>query len=107
MQVIDPQAPSTVTHDAAPALCDKPAAQPKKLGIRYRSPYETRHTYATMLLMTGVTPAFAARQMGHSIQMFLTTYARWIDGGQNALEMGKLKNLIAPPTPPAKASGTP
>lgn len=79
----------------------------KKLGIRYRSPYETRHTYATMLLMAGVTPAFAARQMGHSIQMFLTTYARWIDGGQNALEMGKLENLIAPPAPPAKASGTP
>lgn len=66
----------------------------KKLGFRYRSPYQTRHTYATMLLMAGVTPAYAARQMGHSVQMFLKTYARWIDGGQNALEMGKLESLL-------------
>lgn len=66
----------------------------KKLGLRYRSPYQTRHTYATMLLMAGVTPAYAARQMGHSIQMFLSTYARWLDGGQNAVEMGKLEILI-------------
>lgn len=68
----------------------------KKLGLRYRSPYQTRHTYATMMLMAGVTPAFAARQMGHSVQMFLKTYARWMDGGQNALEMGKLETLIQP-----------
>lgn len=66
----------------------------KRLGIRYRSPYQTRHTYATMMLMAGVTPAFAARQMGHSIQMFLNTYARWIDGGQNAMEMRKLESLV-------------
>lgn len=69
----------------------------KKLGIRYRSPYETRHTYATMMLMAGVTPAFGARQLGHSVEMFLRTYSKWIDGGQNALEMGKLENLIGAP----------
>ena len=74
----------------------------KKLGLRYRSPYQTRHTYATMLLMAGVTPAYAARQMGHSIQMFLSTYARWLDGGQNAVEMGKLEALIGGSTPPSK-----
>lgn len=68
----------------------------KRLGIRYRSPYETRHTYATMMLMAGVTPAYAARQMGHSVEMFLRTYARWLDGGQNALEMDKLETLIVP-----------
>lgn len=66
----------------------------KRLGVRYRSPYETRHTYATMLLMAGVTPAFAARQMGHSVEMFLRTYAKWIDGGRNEVEMGKLENLL-------------
>lgn len=67
----------------------------KKLGLRHRSPYQTRHTYATMLLMAGVTPAYAARQMGHSVQMFLKTYARWIDGGMNQLEMDKLEALIS------------
>lgn len=66
----------------------------RKLGMRYRSPYQTRHTYATMMLMAGVAPAFAAKQMGHSIQMFLSTYARWIDGQANDLEMDKLEGLL-------------
>jgi integrase len=66
----------------------------KKLGLRYRSPYQTRHTYATMMLMAGMTPAFAAKQMGHGIQMFLSIYARWLDGGQNAIEMGKLEGFL-------------
>lgn len=71
----------------------------KRLGIRYRSPYETRHTYATMMLMAGMKPGFAARQMGHSVEMFLRLYARWIDGGQNDVEMGKLESLISPILP--------
>ena len=68
----------------------------KRIGMRYRSPYETRHTYATMMLMAGVAPGFAARQMGHSVETFLRKYARWIDGGQNAIEMGKLKGMLSP-----------
>jgi integrase len=75
----------------------------KRLGIRYRNPYQTRHTYATMLLMAGVAPAYGARQLGHSVEMFLRTYAKWIDGGQNAIEMGKLEHLLG--TPAKKASG--
>ena len=71
----------------------------KRLGIRYRSPYETRHTYATMMLMAGMTPAFCARQMGHSMEVFLRKYAKWIDGGQNAVEMAKLEALISPQLP--------
>lgn len=71
----------------------------KRLGIRYRSPYQTRHTYATMMLMAGVAPAYAARQMGHSVEVFLRTYARWIDGGQNAVEQGKLEALLSPTNP--------
>lgn len=76
----------------------------KRLGVRYRSPYETRHTYATMLLMAGVAPAYGAKQLGHSIEMFLRTYAKWIDGGQNAVEMGKLEVLLSGPGK-ATASG--
>ena len=43
----------------------------RALGIRYRPPNNMRHTYATMLLMAGATPAYAAAQMGHSVEMFL------------------------------------
>jgi integrase len=68
----------------------------RRLGLRYRPPYNTRHTYATMMLMAGMTPAFCAKQLGHSVEMFLRTYAKWIDGGQNALEMGRLEAALAP-----------
>jgi len=66
----------------------------KALGIRYRPPYNARHTYATMCLMAGMTPAFIAKQLGHSLQILLSRYARWIDGEGDWTEMGKLK--IAP-----------
>ena len=72
----------------------------KALGIRYRPPYNARHTYATMCLMVGMTPAFIAKQLGHSIQILLSRYARWIDGEGDWAEMSKLRN--APKAPQAK-----
>lgn len=66
----------------------------KLLGIRYRRPYNMRHSYATAMLMAGMTPAFCATQMGHSIEIFLRTYAKWIDGAQNELEMQRLNSTL-------------
>lgn len=66
----------------------------KALGIRYRRPYNTRHTYATVMLMAGMTPAYCASQLGHSIEMFLTTYARWINGDRNAQEQTRLEQFL-------------
>lgn len=70
----------------------KPAL--KALGLRYRRPYNTRHTYATMMLMAGLKPAYCAKQLGHSIEMFLTTYAKWMDGDRNAAEQAQLERFI-------------
>lgn len=55
----------------------------KRLGVRWRRAYNTRHTFATAALMAGVPPAYIAAQLGHSVQMLLTKYTRWIaaDGG--------------------------
>ncbi|HZV65088.1 MAG TPA: site-specific integrase [Telluria sp.] len=79
----------------------------KRLGIRYRRPYNMRHTYATMMLMAGMNPAFCAKQLGHSVEMFHKTYARWLDGDQNDLEMARLENsLMAPQRPQDKIKGT-
>ena len=50
----------------------------KRLGIRWRKAYNTRHTYATVALMAGVPPAYIAMQLGHSVQMLLDKYVRWI-----------------------------
>lgn len=78
----------------------------KRLGIRYRRPYNMRHSYATAMLMAGMTPAFCAKQLGHSIEMFLTTYAKWMDGEQNALEMARLEStLLSPSCPPQSKTG--
>ena len=50
----------------------------KKLGIRYRRPYNMRHTYATIGLMSGAKPGFLADQLGHSLRVFFEIYAKWI-----------------------------
>lgn len=67
----------------------------QRVGVRYRRPYNCRHTYATMMLMANATPAWCARQLGHSIQMFLSTYTKWIDGDQNSRELAGLETWLA------------
>lgn len=66
----------------------------KVLGVRYRRPYNCRHTYATAMLMAGMAPAFSAKQLGHSVDMFLRTYSKWLDGDQNDLEMRRLEDSL-------------
>jgi len=66
----------------------------KKLGIRHRSAYQTRHTFATLNIMAGANPMWVAHQMGHSnMKMTLERYARWIPA-QNRNEKSKLENLL-------------
>lgn len=51
----------------------------KKIGIRYRNPYQTRHTYASMMLSAGENPLWVAKQMGHrDTEMIIKHYGRWI-----------------------------
>lgn len=66
----------------------------KALDVRYRPPYNCRHTYATMCLMAGMTPAVIAKQLGHSVQMLLSTYAHWISGESDWAKLAKLQ--VAP-----------
>lgn len=65
----------------------------RKLGIRRRRMYDARHTYATMCLMAGMNPAFIAAQLGHSVQVLLSTYAKWISSPNDWSELDKLKAL--------------
>ena len=51
----------------------------RKAGIRYRNPYQTRHTYASLLLSAGENPMWVASQMGHADWgMIRKRYGRWI-----------------------------
>lgn len=65
----------------------------RSLGIRVRRQYDTRHTYATMCLMAGMNPAFIANQLGHSVQMLLSTYAKWLNSTSDWSELQKLENV--------------
>jgi integrase len=59
----------------------KTAWQPtlKRAGIRYRYPYQTRHTYASTLLSAGENPMWVATTMGHrDWTMIMKVYGRWI-----------------------------
>ncbi len=52
----------------------------KKAGVRYRNPYQTRHTFASMMLSAGENISWVSAQMGHSnILITAKTYARWIN----------------------------
>ena len=65
--------------------------------VRYRRPYQTRHTYASMMLSAGESPMWVAQQMGHSDwTMIARVYGRWIP--ETAPEAGnKAVALFAAP----------
>lgn len=49
------------------------------LKIKYRKPYQTRHTAATLWLAAGENPSWIAKQMGHSTTVMLfSVYARYV-----------------------------
>ncbi len=67
----------------------------KALGIRERVFYQTRHTYATMALMSGNNPMWVSKQLGHTnMTMLLTVYGKWINGADKASERNKIASLF-------------
>jgi integrase len=55
----------------------KPAL--KKAGLKYRTPYQTRHTFATLALSQGEDIGWVQNMLGHSsLQMIFTRYYAWI-----------------------------
>lgn len=62
-------------------------------GVRYRTLYQTRHTFASMMLSAGEPLAWVSKQLGHRDVVFTArTYANWIpnaspDLGMKAVEM--------------------
>ena len=51
----------------------------KRAGLKARNPYQTRHTYATLLLAAGESPEWIANQMGHTTTtMLFRVYSRYV-----------------------------
>ncbi|HUK40062.1 MAG TPA: DUF3596 domain-containing protein [Candidatus Acidoferrales bacterium] len=50
----------------------------KRAGLKYRYPYQARHTFATKHLSQGYDPLWIANQMGTSLEMLFKHYAVYI-----------------------------
>lgn len=51
----------------------------RSLGLKLRTPYQTRHTFATLMLAAGESPEWIAFQMGHSsTEMLFKVYSRYV-----------------------------
>lgn len=51
----------------------------KKAGVRYRNPYQTRHTFATRHISQGVNLFWLAGQMGHKgPEMLFRNYGKYL-----------------------------
>jgi len=70
----------------------------KKAGVKYRNPYQTRHTYASMMLSAGENIMWVSKQMGHKDSTITAkTYARFLersddDAGNAAIRLFKAPN---------------
>jgi len=64
---------------SATRLSDAFVRAMKRQDIRYRNPYNCRHTCAVMMLVAGMKPGYCATVLGHSLEMFFRIYADWID----------------------------
>lgn len=66
----------------------------KKAGVRYRNPYQTRHTFATRHISQGVNLFWLAGQMGHKgPEMLFRNYGKYLAeyDGKTAMESGMKK----------------
>ena len=79
----------------------------KRLGIRTRRPYSTRHTFATTALMADLNPNYVARQLGHTnAKMLFEKYSKWIDGADGGLQKRKLEAAHGTTTEKRKSHAT-
>ncbi|WP_337071964.1 site-specific integrase [Klebsiella aerogenes] len=81
----------------------------KRAGIRYRRPYQSRHTFACWLLTAGANPSFIAGQMGHeNAKMVYEIYSKWIgDMDRNQVEMlnNSFSDVLSQGCPKSKVVG--
>ncbi len=61
------------------------------VGVRYRRPYNIRHSKATEMLMARMDPEFASKQLSHNVKVFLNVCAKWLPGSQDDEGIAKLE----------------
>lgn len=79
-----------------------------RLSFRRRTPYQTRHTAATLWLAAGESPEWIARQMGHSsTEMLFTVYSRYVPNltRQDGSAFGRFLSERLPDYQPPTSTG--
>lgn len=79
----------------------------RRAGVRYRNPYQTRHTFASTLLMNGELELLVAKLLGHtSVEMIRRHYGKWVrqpDGIQLRGSYSELGANLGHATPSSSA----
>jgi len=89
-----------VQDDGSPVITGDPQrklwkASLRRLGFAEQNPYSMRHSYASLCLMQGLKPAFVCSQLGHSLEEFFKTYAKWINSQDDKKEIEKLNKAFS------------
>lgn len=74
-----------------------------KMKVRYREPYNARHSSVTWNLMLGKNLLWVAKMHGHSVPTMLETYAAWIEGSTEA-DVEAIKRAIESTMPTARTT---
>ena len=74
--------------------------------VRYRHWHNLRHTFASQLLMAGVSPLYVAKQLGHArVSTTMNVYAHWIEeGGSESRGVDVLDHVAEKPKNVSKTS---
>jgi integrase len=79
----------------------------RKAKVRYRNPYQTRHTFASTLLSAGENALYVAKQMGHkNTEMLNRHYGRWIEQGSDENTRAQSAAFFAKISPKFQDSGS-
>lgn len=62
--------------------------------LRPRDAYQTRHSFASWMLMAGANPAWLAGQLGHSVEVLLRRYGRWIERADRGAELARVEQAL-------------
>lgn len=66
----------------------------KHANVRYRNPYQTRHTFASMMLSSGENISWLSQQLGHTdTRTTLKAYARWLPDANPQAGMKAVKHF--------------
>jgi integrase len=80
----------------------------KTVQVRYREPYNARHSFVSWNLMIGKNLLWVSKQHGHSVQTMLSTYAAWVEGAKDEdIEAIKRAMNARPVTAPATRENSP